>query len=179
MIYAITGKMFIGTTAAPITAIDGTGGVELKSVEGRKFAFDTGIKLTIEKDGKHHRVKKLPAGPGILAVPYHGASDADVSHILSPMSDDGTSVDPNQGDGEFAELEKKQILILPLDGTKRVLYIKEAQLHPDTQKELRWDPAIPHLPDFCQWLASSEEDGSNTPAWKYGAAAVVEAVYFP
>lgn len=173
MVYGITGKMFIGA----ITGIDGTGGVEMKSIEGRRFDFDTGIKLVVEKDGSNHRVRKQVDGPGILAAPFHGAADAEIKEAFKPLTDDGAAVGPGNGEGDNAYLATRAILILPLDDSKRVLFIKEAQLHPETQRNLRWSTEEPHVPDLCQWLASSEDDGSSTPSWWYASAAEIQTLY--
>lgn len=177
MIYNITGRMIVGTAAAPITAIDGTGGVELKSVEGRRFAFDVGFKLVIEKDLNHHKVRKLVDGPGVLAAPLHGASNDELATALHPLTDDGEAIGPGLGAGNMAILAVKQILILPTDPSKRTLYLKEAQVHPETQKQIRWDPETPVIPELCQFLASSEDDGSGTPAWWYAPAAEIATLY--
>ena len=165
-VYGISCKVFIGN----ITAVDGTGGEEIKGIEGRRFEFDTGFALELVKDQEHHDVIKKQNGPGILNVAMHDVADEVIEQLLKPLFDSGTAINPHGTSVAevYAKLPSIPILILPMDdkgGTVRAIYIKAAKLHPDTLRTYNLSLDAPILPENALFVATSVQGDDGDPPW--------------
>ncbi len=178
-VYGISGKVFIG----PITAVDGTGGEEIKGIEGRRFEFDTGFVLETVKDQEHHDVVKMQNGPGILNVPMHDVDDAVIAELLRPLFDSGTAINPHGAAAAeiYEKLPSIPILVLPQDdkgGTVRAIFIKAAKLHPETLRTYNLSLDAPLLPENALFIATSVQGDDGDPPWMIARPVDLTTQYF-
>ena len=179
MVYGVSGKMFVGA----ITDVAGTGGEEIKGIEGRRFTMDTGFVLEATKDGNHHGVIKKINGPGLLDVPMHDVDDLAMQEILRPFWD-STGIKPSAGVGNYMKLPSTSILILPMasvDGAGnaiKAIYIKAAKLSPDSQTIYNFSLDGPPLPGITQFVATSEQGDGDKEPFMIDTPAKITAEYF-
>lgn len=183
--YGVTGRMFIGTVANPITAVDGTGGEEILGVQGRNFVFDTGIVLESTKDQVHHDTVKKMVGPGLLDVPLHDVDDIAVKEIMRPFWDaTGMRATGGAVPAIYQKIPGIQILILPTVATDgagnpiKVIYLKAAKLNPESQSNYNLSLDEPLFPGISQWKATSVEGDDGKDPWMVDVPDAVTAEYF-
>lgn len=160
-----------------ITAVDGSGGVEVKGVEGDRYSMGVGMRAQLESDGRNHEVRQLFDGPGVLTMPLQGESAEGLLLAFGMITDDGRTLGPGEVTNAYGLAAKKMLLVLPLDSRRNVLCIRAAQLHPDTLNAIQWAPDGPVLPDETMLIASGR-DGDTKPPWRWAPRHVIEAVYF-
>ena len=183
LILVTTGRLFIGTTANPITKADGTGGTEVLGVADREFVLDLGFELALESDDIHWDVVKRPSGPVILKTRAHDGDAVLMDWLFSVVAGASSGImqaDDETNDGIFGTIAARQLLVVPTDATKQhYIYMKAAKPHPDTMRELIWATSRGALDGEAAFTPTSKVGDDGKLAWMRGSKAEIDAHYFP